>query len=221
MKVLFIGAHFDDIELGCGGTAARMVSEGHIVSAIVVTDSGYSDSNGVTVRDANVARYEGIQGLNSLGIKQIHEIGIKTGLVTYGLDLIQKMERIIVEVNPSLVFTHWTEDVHQDHSAIGQATLNVCRKTRSILMYRSNWYRSLHSFSPRVFVDTTSFFEIKRKAINCHVSEVTKFGSDWVRFIEAQDISIGMEFGYDYGEAFEPVKLDLFFQNSFKTGVDV
>ncbi|MDA8928122.1 PIG-L family deacetylase [Gammaproteobacteria bacterium] len=210
MKVLFIGAHFDDIEIGCGGTAARLVREGHDVESIVMTHSGYSDEEGNLVRDAEVARREGLEGLQTLGISHIHELNLKTGRVEYTLDLIHELERTIKSISPDLVFTHWIADVHQDHSAIGRATLNVCRKTASILMYRSNWYRSSMNFSPRIFVDTSDYFQIKKKAINCHVSEVTKFGMNWLRFIEAQDVSVGIEFGYDFGEAFEPVKLDLF-----------
>jgi LmbE family N-acetylglucosaminyl deacetylase len=120
------------------------------------------------------------------------------------------MEALMKEIAPQMVFTHWTGDVHQDHSAIGRATLNVCRKTGSVLMYRSNWYRSAIGFTPKVFVDTSDYFDVKKRAINCHVSEVTKFGQGWLRFVEAQDISVGMEFGYRFGEAFEPIKLDLF-----------
>ncbi len=210
MKILFIGAHFDDIEIGCGGTAARLVREGHDVEAVVVTHSGYSDENGNTVRDVEVAQREGIEGLRTLGIGQIHELNLSTGRVEYDLDLIHRLESTVKTISPSLVFTHWDNDVHQDHSAIGRATLNVCRKTASVLMYRSNWYRSSINFSQRIVVDTSDYFEIKKRAINCHVSEVTKFGKNWLRFIEAQDVSVGMEFGYEFGEAFEPVKLDLF-----------
>lgn len=208
MKVLFIGAHFDDIEIGCGGTAAKFVNQGYSVSALVVTDSGYSDEEGREVRNSDVARSEGIAGLNKLGIQDIHEMHLRTGLVSYGLELIHDLERVMKKISPDLVFTHWTADVHQDHSAIGRATLNVCRKTRSLLMYRSNWYRSSVNFSPSVFIDTSDFFSIKQAAINCHVSEVSKFGSKWLSFIEAQDAAIGMEFGHSYAEAFEPVKLN-------------
>lgn len=210
MKVLFIGAHFDDIEIGCGGTAARMVAEGHDVAAMVVTHSGYNDENGNCIRERSIAVQEGLEGLAEIGIKEVHQLEMDTGRVEYGVELIHRMEARMKDIAPQMVFTHWTADVHQDHSAIGRATLNVCRKTGSVLMYRSNWYRSSVGFAPKIFVDTSEYFEVKKRAINRHVSEVTKFGQGWLRFVEAQDISVGMEFGYRFGEAFEPVKLDLF-----------
>ena len=43
-KVLFIGAHYDDIELGCLGTILKFKKEGYDVRIVVATHSGYSDS---------------------------------------------------------------------------------------------------------------------------------------------------------------------------------
>lgn len=208
-KVLFIGAHWDDLEIGCGGTIAHFIHEGDDVTALIVTHSGYSDENGEVVREAKIARKEGILGLSVLGVKQVHELGLETGRVEYGMDLIQKMEAVIQKIDPDLVFTHWDNDVHQDHSAIGRSTLNVCRKSRSVLMYRSNWYRSSVNFRPSVFVDTSNYFSLKERAINCHQSEVKKYGKNWLNFIKSQDISIGMEFGFECAEAFQAIKYRL------------
>ena len=43
MNVLAIGAHFDDVELGCGGTIARHAMEGDNVDIFVATVSGFAD----------------------------------------------------------------------------------------------------------------------------------------------------------------------------------
>jgi hypothetical protein len=42
MNILAIGAHFDDVEIGCGGTLARMAQEGHNVHVYIATRSGYA-----------------------------------------------------------------------------------------------------------------------------------------------------------------------------------
>jgi LmbE family N-acetylglucosaminyl deacetylase len=209
VKILFIGAHFDDIEIGCGGTVARIADKGHEIEALVVTHSGYCDENGNVVREKDVAAIEGMAGLSMLGVSTVSELGLNTGQVEYGLTLIHLMESFLKRCKPDIVFTHWVNDVHQDHSAIGRATLNVCRKSSSVLMYRSNWYRGVQNFNPRIFVDTEQYFKKKEKAILCHQSEVTKFGKDWLRFIEAQDAAVGIEFGVKYAEAFEVVKLNI------------
>lgn len=50
MNVLILVAHHDDLELGCGGTVAKLVEKGHDVTSLVMTHSGYTNAEGVTVR---------------------------------------------------------------------------------------------------------------------------------------------------------------------------
>ncbi|MBT4121542.1 PIG-L family deacetylase, partial [bacterium] len=66
-SVLAIGAHFDDIELGCGGTVARHVSNGDNVIMLVLTDSAYYNYDGTPVRTVEVAKQEGEDAAKVLG----------------------------------------------------------------------------------------------------------------------------------------------------------
>lgn len=66
-KVLAVGAHFDDVELGCGGTLANHVDQGDEVTVFVATHSGYSDPNQREIRSKDVARNEGVKGAEILG----------------------------------------------------------------------------------------------------------------------------------------------------------
>ncbi len=59
MNVLAIGAHFDDLELGCGGTLIKHVKRGDNVTMLVVTKSSYNDPNNKVIRRAEVAYEEG------------------------------------------------------------------------------------------------------------------------------------------------------------------
>lgn len=210
MKVWFIGAHFDDIEIGCGGTAAKLISQGNDCHVTIVTHSGYSDEYGNVIRESTIARKEGLKGLTELGFKSISELNLETGKLEHGHSLIYELEKLSKEIMPDLVFTHWDKDVHQDHAAVAKSTFTVCRKTGSILMYRPNWYRTSDQFHENIFVDVSDYYETKIKAINSHVSEVTKFGKNWSSFIEAQDKARGMEINVKYAESFQAVKLQMF-----------
>ncbi|WKY93039.1 PIG-L deacetylase family protein [Vibrio metoecus] len=150
MKVWFIGAHFDDIEIGCGGTAAKLISQGNDCHVTIVTHSGYSDEYGNVIRESTIARKEGLKGLTELGFKSISELNLETGKLEHGHSLIYELEKLSKEIMPDLVFTHWDKDVHQDHAAVAKSTFTVCRKTGSILMYRPNWYRTSINFM-RIF----------------------------------------------------------------------
>lgn len=212
MNIWFIGAHFDDIEIGCGGTASKLINQGHNCFVTIVTHSGYSDEYGKVIREPSIARNEGIEGLKALGFKpeNIIELNLETGKLEHGHKLIYLLEKICKEVKPDLVFTHWDKDVHQDHFAVAKSSFTVCRKTGSVLMYRPNWYRTSEQFHETIFVDVSDFYEIKKEAINKHVSEVTKFGKEWSAFIESQDRARGMEINVKYAESFQAVKLQLF-----------
>lgn len=205
----FIGAHYDDIEIGCGGTASKLISEGNECFATVVTKSGYTDEEGKIIRDDGVAFSEGLRGLKLLGFndERISHLNLKTGQLEHNLELIHCLEKQIKLINPDVVFTHWTHDVHQDHVAVAKSTLTVTRKTGSVLMYRPNWYRQDVPFLETLFVDVSDHYETKKMAINAHESEVKKFGKHWEKFIEAQDVARGMEIGAKFAESFQVVKL--------------
>ena len=56
MNILAVGAHYDDIELGCGGTLINHVEKGNIVWMLVVSESGYEDPSGNTIRESHTAK---------------------------------------------------------------------------------------------------------------------------------------------------------------------
>jgi LmbE family N-acetylglucosaminyl deacetylase len=208
-KFWFIGAHYDDIEIGCGGTAAKMISAGNECYATIVTKSGYKDETGKVIRDNEVAHREGMTGLKLLGFEEnnISHLNFETGKLEHNLELIHSLEAEIKKIQPEIVFTHWTHDVHQDHVATAKATLTVTRKTGSVIMYRPNWYRQDVPFLETLFVDVSDYYSTKKAAINAHESEVKKFGSSWEKFINAQDVARGMEIGVQYAESFQLVKM--------------
>ena len=70
MNVLAIGAHYDDIELGAGGSIARHIDEGDNVYMVVVTHSGYTSCDGTVIRSKETASTEGLSAAAALGVKQ-------------------------------------------------------------------------------------------------------------------------------------------------------
>jgi N-acetylglucosamine malate deacetylase 1 len=66
-KILAIGAHCDDIELGCGGTLARHVTRGDSVTCLILTRSGYRNPKGELVRADETAEAEARAASKVLG----------------------------------------------------------------------------------------------------------------------------------------------------------
>lgn len=206
MNVLAIGAHFDDIELGCGGSLVKHKKNKDNVYMYVITDSEYEDYDGTMMRTRDVAIEEGKNASSILGVDNLICEELKTKEVQYSVELIEKVNKVIDELDINLVYTHWVYDVHQDHSAVGRATLNAARHVPRILMYRSNWYATNAQFNANFFVDISPYIEIKIKAIEAHKTEYKKFGKKWIDFVKHQNRNSGIEMEVEYAEAFEVIK---------------
>ena len=205
LNVLAIGAHFDDIELGCGGTLAKHIKNGDKVIGLIVTHSKYTDYNGKLMRARETALREGKKAARIIGYEMLC-LNRETKQVKFEFDLIEEINRIIDSNKIDLIYTHWDSDVHQDHQAIGRATMNAGRKIQRIFMYQSNLYMNTKLFNANYFVDISKFIEIKMKAIRAHEAEIKKFGEDWLQFWFNETKNNGQRVGVAHAEAFQLVR---------------
>lgn len=209
MRALFIGAHYDDCELACAGTIARYVAENHEVFCVVMTHSGYVRAVDGYTRTTEVARKESIDALRALGVpdENVFHLGLPTLNLAFGQDLVGKLDFVLERTQPDRIFTHWHADVHQDHQAVGKATLAAGRRCHGILMYRSNWYHANNLFNETYYVDISPYLSQKENALFCYQSEVAKAGKDWVNFFLQYNKMLGTTLGVEAAEAYEIVKL--------------
>lgn len=205
MNILAIGAHFDDIELGCAGALAGHIAKGDNVWAYVATDSGFRDINRLIVRSNRIALKEGKAAMNALGVNLVCG-KFKTLEVEFVEPLNVEILRIIEEKKIDLVYTHWVGDIHHDHQAVARASLHSCRHVPRMLMYRSNWYHSNLDFKANFYVDITDYWPKKEQAILAHKSEVERTRYKWVSFFKNEAENAGQRIGVRYAEVFEVVK---------------
>lgn len=205
MKILAIGAHFDDIELGCAGTLMKHIDEGDEVMILVVTHTGYYNHDGVQRRSKEIAFKEGEAAAKIIGAKMVCG-NLKTLTLAYGYQLIKFLNEWIDRLGIELIYTHWDQDMHQDHSAVGKATLNAGRHIPRILMYRSNWYQTTADFRETFYVDITKYIDRKIATIKAHETEYRIRGEGWVEFFKNVNANYGQGIGVKYAECFEVVK---------------
>lgn len=205
MNILAIGAHFDDIELGCGGSLARHVRHGDHVVAYVATRSGYISPNNVQIRADDIAQAEGIAAMRALGVELIcgH---FATLAVEFTDELNIEILKIVEREKIDLVYTHWVGDIHHDHQAVSRASLHSCRHVPNMLMYRSNWYHSTLDFRGNFYVDITEDWNAKEASIKAHSSELERTGHKWIEFFKNEALNAGQRIGTKYAEVFEVVK---------------
>jgi LmbE family N-acetylglucosaminyl deacetylase len=145
LKILCLGSHCDDIEIGCGGTLLRFIQDhpGNVIVHCVVFSSNAE------------RKQEAIQSAHAF-LKHAKQMEIvvnefEDSFFPYlGREIKQYMHQLGREFSPDLIFTHYRQDLHQDHRLISELTWNVFRD-HWILEYEIPKYDG-DLGSPNVFV---------------------------------------------------------------------
>lgn len=163
-RILALGAHPDDLELGCGATLAKLAASGAAISAVVF-------SRGTRGGDhAHDRSAESREALTGLGVATVHQHDFPdTRLHEHLNDLIAAIEDHVRSTAPDRVYTMFAEDRHQDHRAVCQASMVACRRVPQILAYETP--SSYPNFVPTVFEPVDDFIERKVAALRLHASQ--------------------------------------------------
>lgn len=205
MNILAIGAHFDDIELGCGGSLLKHVGNGDTVTGVVVTHSGYRSPTGDVVRDAETASREGVAAAQAIGYELI-QLGHDTLDVRFDEELTAALSSIVGEREIDLVYGHWGGDLHRDHSNVARCTLMACRHVPRHLAYRSNFYVTDKSFCGTFFSDISPFIENKMETVGLFRSELDRVNNKWIELFRSHHRMNGLVIGVENAEVFEVVR---------------
>ncbi len=206
MNILAIGAHYDDVEIGCGGSLLKLGDAGHQIHVIVVTNSEYTNYNGTPYRSVEQARSEGVCAANELGVASIVCLEHLCKDVECNTFLIESLNALMDRVSPDIIFTHWYGDMHKDHNAIARASLIAARHYPSILLYRSNWYHSATAFNGRFYIDISDVIDRKSILLRLHKIEYERRGEEWIDFMKSRVREAGLRMGTQYAEEFEIFK---------------
>ena len=205
MKVLAIGAHFDDVEIGCGGMLLKRVAQGDKVSILTITNSKYEKPHNNDSRYAEIARAEAQEAAKLIGAEL-------TCLDKEPLNLVHnegfsyEFDKVINRVEPDIVLTHWSGDFHSDHAAVALSSVRAARRVGTILQYRSNWYSTEELFNENYFVDISDYLERKLEVIRVYKSVLALTEYSWIEFVEKQNQSIGLRLGVKAAESFACLK---------------
>jgi LmbE family N-acetylglucosaminyl deacetylase len=121
LRVLALGAHADDIEIGCGGTILRLVAEHPGLAVDWVVLSGHGE-RAAEATDSAAAFLAGA------GAARVRVERFRDGFLPYDGGAVKELfERLKGEVDPDLVLTHRLEDRHQDHRLVAELTWNTFR----------------------------------------------------------------------------------------------
>lgn len=121
LTVLCLGAHSDDIEIGCAATLLRLAAERPALAVRWVVFSG-DDLRREEARASAEALLEGVSE------RHLEFHSFRESFFPYqGAEIKERFERLKGEVSPHLIFTHHKADQHQDHRTVAELTWNAFR----------------------------------------------------------------------------------------------
>jgi N-acetylglucosamine malate deacetylase 1 len=188
-KILVVVAHPDDEVIGCGGTIAKHVANGDHVSILVVADGvtsrlgEYSKSEMVASVDLRVQQLH--DAANILGCKKVIALNMPDNRLDQFplIDIVKKIESVIREVAPNIVYTHQVSDVNADHVVVHKAVL-VATRPKPLMSVNELFFFEILSSSEwnfgvsknsncglNYFVDITDFLEKKIDAAKLYKDE--------------------------------------------------
>ena len=160
--VLAIGAHPEDVEIGCGGILLRHVARGDGVHLLTLTGG---ESRGPRVAHADEQR----RAAKLIGARLIRR-DLRDALAAEGDATIDAIKVVVDEIGPDVVYTHSDRDSRQDHRSVYRATLAAAPGVPGIYCYQSP--STTVDFRPTRFVAIDAFVERKVEVIGAYGSRV-------------------------------------------------
>ena len=225
VDVLVIAPHPDDAEIGCGGSIVRWVEAGLRVGVVDVT-AGEAGTLGSPAQRAE----EAARATALLGLAHRENLGLPDAAVDPGGATVRALVEVIRRLRPTWLLAPNAVDPHPDHEAVARA----CRQS----MFHAGLARfepqAGPAFRPRVMLryaindcsaptfclDISAWFERKRAAIACYVSQLPSAPADRGHFlrgrdalsrIEVRDGFFGSQCGCDFAEPLwtdQPIAID-------------
>ena len=206
VNALVVSAHHDDLELGCGGTVARLLEGGHHVTSLVLTHSGYTAPGGKVIRDRAQALAEGREAARALGYELVAFEEDTMDLQVTDANVCRILE-VLERGRIDTLYTHWRGDTHPVHQRITTMALQASRRVPRVFGFAVNWYLGAEAFHPTTFVALEDrHWEKKLQALGCYRSEFDRAGAAWVEYHDRQALNFGTQLGVKRAEGFVTIK---------------
>jgi LmbE family N-acetylglucosaminyl deacetylase/ActR/RegA family two-component response regulator len=160
--VVAVGAHPDDVEIGVGGLLSGHHANGDAITIVTLSRGARGGDSAVREEESHAAarRLDARLVLGDLADTRI-PVGDPT---------VRVIQECIAEVEPDIVYTHSTNDVHQDHRAVHQATMVAARGVPMVACYQSP--SATVDFHPIRFTTIDEHVEDKLALLACFASQM-------------------------------------------------
>jgi len=221
LDILAIGAHPDDVELGCGGTIAKEISLGKKVGILDLTRGELGTRGSAEIRNK-----EALNAAKILGVVVRENLMLADGF--FENNKVNQLEiiKIIRKYKPDVILCNAIEDRHIDHAKGSKLVSDACFLSGLIKIETSLdgkkqdvWkpkqvyhYIQWKNLEPHFVVDVTGFIETKLKAVKAYKSQFYDPNSkepsspisskNFINSITYRAQDLGRLIGTEYGEGF-------------------
>jgi len=228
IDILAIGAHPDDVELGCSGTIAKEIAEGRKVGILDLTRGELGTRGTAEIRNS-----EAKNAADILGVSFRENLNFKDGFFTNDSNHQIKLIEVIRKYKPNIILCNAIDDRHIDHPKAAKLVVDSCflsglKKINTICdgVNQEPWrpkniyhYIQWKSLTPDFVVDISQYFEIKIKAVkafksqfydgNQSVHDTPISTKNFLDSIEYRAKDLGRLTSVDYAEGFIAARLPL------------
>jgi LmbE family N-acetylglucosaminyl deacetylase len=200
VNILALGAHPDDIEYGCGGMLTKYAQRGHSVYIFVASD-------GALGGDPAVRRREQEEAAQILGVRKVFWGEYQDTEVPLTRETIVRLESVIRQIEPRMIFVNSPDDTHQDHRHLAQSAMSATRYIPNFLFYE---VPSTQNFVPNCYTNVDKVLDLKLAALEAHRSQVSKTNIEDLTILELAVSCAnfrGIQARVKYAEAFQSVRL--------------
>ncbi len=206
MKILALAPHTDDVELGCGGTLAKLKEAGaelHVAAFSTASDSlppGFP---------ADTLKKEFLASTKTMGVPEDHTyvFDFQVRRLSYSRqEVLDEIIRLRKKIQPNLIFLPSPNDLHQDHQVVSSEGLRAF-KEYSVLAYELPW-NHIH-FSAQAFVTLQEkHVQKKLECLQQYKSQIFLERSYFKpEFVQSQCRMRGAQIKADFAEAFEVLRI--------------
>src|SRR5438046_7488365 len=178
----------------------KYVQRGHVVFWLVGSD-------GARGGDADVRRQEQKDAARILGAREVFWGGYPDTEVPLSRELIVRLEAVIRQVEPRMIFVNSPDDTHQDHRYLAQGAMSATRYVPNFLFFE---VPSTVEFRPNCYTDIADVLDLKLASLEAHRSQVAKTNIEDLTILELAKSSAnfrGIQARVKYAEAFQSVRL--------------
>ena len=224
MRVLAIGAHPDDIEIACAGTLLKCKARGDEVFVCHLSNGDLGHEI-IMPDDLGLMRRQEAKNAGSLGGFTVILGGFTDLCIFDNKEAVDKVVKVIRDVDPDFIITHNPDDYMPDHTAVARLVFDASF-TATLPNYKSKYEKEAKlvpiyymdtlagvNFNPTEFVDITDEIDLKLEMLNCHESQIVWMrdhdGIDFPDMVRTCSRYRGYQCGAAYAEGFRQCQVYL------------